>query len=97
MTLDDITGIDMCAHRRATQNVTDMDIWAALERRHPGLLSDVHSMCGAGVHLYVPRALETPREMARRLDDGVMSAERLAALAGVCVRTAYRAKKESRG
>ena len=97
MTLDDITGIDRCAHRRATQSVTDMDIWAALEKKHPGLLSDVHSMCGAGVHLYVPRALETPRERARRLDDGAMSAERLAELAGVCVRTAYRAKKESRG
>ena len=97
MTLDDITGIDRCSRRRATQSVTDMDIWAALEKRHPGLLSDVHSMCGAGVHLYVPRGLETPRERAKRLDDGVMSAERLAELAVVSVRTAYRAKRESRG
>ena len=97
MTLDGITGIDRCSRRRATQSVTDLDIWTALEKRYPGILSDVHSMCGAGVHLYVPRGLETPRERAKRMDDGVMSAERLAALAGVCVRTAYRAKKESRG
>ena len=97
MTFDDITWIDRCSQRKATQSVTDLDIWTALERRHPGLLSDVHSMCGAGVHLYVPRGLETPRERAKRMDDGVMSAERLAELAGVCVRTAYRAKRESRG
>ena len=97
MTIDDITWIDRCSRRKATQSVTDLDIWTELENRYPGLLSDVHSMCGAGVHLYVPRGLETPRERAKRLDDGVMSAEKLAELAGVCVRTAYRAKRESRG
>ena len=97
MPLDDITGADKCTRRRPTQSVTDMDIWAALEKKHPGLLSDEHTEVGSGCLLYVPRALETPRARARRLDDGRMTAEKLAEVAGVCIRTAYRARQESRG
>lgn len=97
MAIDDITGVDRCTHRRSAQSVTDMDIWAALEKKHPGLLSDVHSAVGVGCLLYVPRLLETPRARVRRMDDGRMSAEKLAEVAGVCVRTVYRARQESRG
>ena len=91
---DAIAGVDRCSCRRSAQDVADAQVWALLEARHPGLMRDVYGFRGPGESLYVPKGLESPRERARRLDDGVMSVRMLAIVAEVGYETARRARNE---
>ena len=91
---DDIIGMDRCSRRRPVQDETDMQVWRWLESRHPGLLADVHQRRAPGERLFVPMATERPRDRAKKLDDGAMSVQELADVAGVGYGTARRARNE---
>lgn len=92
--LDAITGVDRCSCRRSAQDVANAQVWMILEARHPGLMNDLYGLRGPGETLYVPKGVESPRERARRLDDGMMSVRTLAIVAEVGYGTAYRARNE---
>ena len=91
---DAINGVARCSCRRGAQDIADSQVWALLEALHPGLMRDLHGLRAPGERLHVPKELESPRERARRLDDGVMSLRALAVVAEVGYATAYRARNE---
>ncbi|MEF2146667.1 MAG: hypothetical protein V3573_14570 [Desulfovibrionaceae bacterium] len=93
-TTHDIIGADNCQGRKKAQDIVDAQVWGILESRHPGLLADVHTLKGPGEKLHIPHTLESKRDRAKRLDDGVMSVRELAALAGCCYETARQARKK---
>ena len=93
-TIPDIIGADRCQGRKHLQDIADAQVWGILEARHPGLLEDVHTLKGPGEKLHIPHAIESKRDRAKRLDDGVMSVQALAELSGCCYETARRARKE---
>ena len=90
----DIAGVGRCQGREHAQDLVDAQVWAILEAKHPGLMDDVLELKGMGERLHIPKSLETKREQAKRLDDGVMSVRDLADLAGCCCKTVRRARKE---
>lgn len=97
MTHADIQGLGKCLGRKATPDITDTELWAALESEFPGLMRRVHEHRGPGERLYVPARVERQVDRAERLDDGVMTVRTLATVAGVSVRTAWAARQERRG
>ena len=93
-TIPDILGLDKCLCRSTVQDIVDRQWWKVLEGKHPGLHADLVEIFGAGSRPHIPRSLETPREKARRLDDGKMTIVMLAAVAHVGYATAHRAREE---
>ena len=92
--LSDITGVELCADKKTSIDITDKQLFALLQAQHPDA-ADFLAQHRRGEAMHIP-ATGDKRAMVREVDDGTRTVEEVARLCGCCERTVERVRAERR-
>ena len=83
--LSDITGVELCASKKTSIDITDKQLFALLQERHPDAAQLLLDWRG-GEDMHIPLGRDK-RAAVMRWDDGIRTAAEVARLAGCSERT----------
>ena len=91
--LSDITGVELCASKKTNIDITDKQLFALLQERHPEAAQLLLDWRG-GEDMHIPLGRDK-RAAVMRWDDGIRTAAEVARLAGCSVSTVKRVRQDS--
>ena len=91
--LSDITGVELCADKKTNIDITDKQLFALLQEKHPDAAQLLLDWRG-GEDMHIPLGRDK-RAAVMRWDDGIRTAAEVARLAGCSVSTVKRVRQDS--